>query len=309
MNVSLKRVTVPIYIIAAFGLSYVAQQTFTPKYTGSETDNVGSPQRIISMAPSITEVLFALDRGDQVVGVTRYCLYPPEAQENTSIGGFMDPNYEAIVALKPDLVILLPIHHDAQARMEQFGITTLSVEHRTLDGILNSIAIIGEATNAASNADALLKNITGRIIAIEEKTASLDRPSVLLSAGRSIGSGKLEEVYVAGKNQWYDDVITLAGGVNAFKNESIQFPALSGEGLYRLNPDVVVEMVPDMKERGFTKEQIVREWDSMPECSAVKNNRVHVFDADYTTIPGPRFIQLIEDLAQVLHPDIDWMAP
>jgi len=206
-------------------------------------------------------------------------------------------------------VVLLPIHHDAQARMEQFGIPTLTVEHRTLQGILESIAAIGAATDAAENATSLLKNIGERMDRVAAKTESLERPTVLLSAGRSIGAGKLEEVYVAGKNQWYDDVITLAGGRNAFSDETVQFPALSGEGLYRLNPDVVVEMVPDMKERGFTKEQIIREWDSMPDCSAVKNDRVYVFDADYATIPGPRFIRLVEDLARVLHPEVDWTVP
>ena len=306
-----KKLLLIAIIVAGFLIGYWGRTHFATDASVMKVnlDASASPERIISMAPSVTEVLFALEQGDKVVGVTRYCDYPPEALEKTAIGGFLDPNYEAVVALKPDLVVLLPIHTDAQLRMEQLGIRTLTVEHRTLDGILESITIIGDASGSRSEAESMLADIRTRMSHIEKITDNLPRPTILLSAGRGMGTGKLEEVYVAGKNQWYDEVITLAGGRNAFTDETIQFPALSGEGLYRLNPDVIIDMAPDLAGLGLTRQEVIREWDVMDKCSAVINNRVYVLDGDYTTIPGPRFIQVIEDVARVLHPDVDWDAP
>ena len=268
------------------------------------TPTNATPQRIVSMAPSTTEVLFALGLGDKVVGVTRFCNYPEAARALPKIGGFLDPNFEAILTIQPDLVVLLPVHGDTKTRIHDLGISTLVVDHRTLDGILDSIRSIGEACGAASEATTLLENLHARINSITQKVKGLPTPRVLLSAGRSLGGGRLEEVYVAGKGQWYDDIIHMAGGANAFEDEGVMFPALSGEGLLRLNPDVIVEMTPSLQDGDYTEADVIADWAALSSIAAVRNHRVHVLPQDYVTIPGPRFVNILEDLARILHPEI-----
>lgn len=302
--------TLLIVVAAAFGVSVLARMIFLGGISDvSDPPILGAPQRIVSMAPSTTEVLFALGLGDRVVGVTRYCEYPPEAQKKAHVGGFIDPNYEAIVALKPDLVVLLPVHGETSLRVRDLGLNTLIVDHRTLEGILDSIRVIGDACDASRQADEILADIHARMERVMRMTRDLNRPKVLISAGRSIGSGLLEEVYVAGKRQWYDDIITMAGGDNAYEDETVQFPSLSAEGLLRLNPDVIIEMAPNLDQRRTSKEDVIKEWSSLNNVKAVSAGAINILTGDYVTIPGPRFVQTLEDLAQAIHPELNWSRP
>ncbi len=145
-------------LLFALGGSLFARWMFLTPSSGLVTPAppTSGYSRIVSMAPSITETLFALGLADKVAGVTRYCDYPPEAKAKPQVGGLLDPNYEAIVALQPDLAILLTIHDEADARLKKLGINTLVVEHRTLDGILDSFRTIGEACGGIETAEALI---------------------------------------------------------------------------------------------------------------------------------------------------------
>jgi iron complex transport system substrate-binding protein len=295
-------------ILAVFALSYWGQRSFDHSTDIASQSPDAGYRRIISLAPSVTEILFALGLGDRVQGVTQYCLYPPEAQEKPRIGAHFDTNYEAILSLEPDLIVLLPVSTDARERFAELGLRTREVDHRTLKGILDSIAVIGKDCEVPDRSDALLEEIHARIEKVRRRVAGLERPTVLVSAGRTKGTDKLDEVYAAGRGQWYDDVIEMAGGRNALVEEGIPFPSLTGEGLVRLDPDVIVEMAQVNEERGITAESIVGDWDVLPELGAVREGRIHVLSGDHTTIPGPRFVQIVEELARVLHPDVDWDA-
>ncbi len=262
--------------------------------------------RLISMAPGITEVLFDLDLGESVVGVTRFCDYPPQALDVAKIGGFIDPNFEVIVSLKPDVVFLYRIHGDSITRLNSLGIRTMEVDHRTLDGILDSIRAIGAECGMPEKAEKHIRDLERRMQAISDRTSALPRPRVLISAGREWGGDQIGDVYVAGRNEWYDDLIEMAGGVNAFEDESIQFPTLSAEGLLLVDPDVIVEMVPNIDTKSYSAEDVIYDWSALGTMQAVKDEKVFVLAADYATIPGPRFIHILEDLAKLLHPEIDW---
>lgn len=289
----------PIGIAAIFAASFGLRQGTLAEHA-PRAHAAGPPMRIVSLAPSTTEVLFAIGAGDRVVGVTRFCKYPPDAQTKTSIGGFMDTNYEAIVALRPDLVVLLAIHGAAKDRLEALGVPTLEMDHRTLDGILGSIRTAGEILGADDAADPLITNIESRLEAVSNAVEGADRPRVLLSSGRT--PGPIGVVYVAGKEQWYDDVIRLAGGENAYTGV-IQFPDMSAESVLRLRPDVIVELSPDLTDQGVSAAEFVRDWDTLAQIPAVEAKRVHVLTEGYGTIPGPRFVDLVEDLARLLHPE------
>lgn len=296
------------FAVVVFVASFAAKTLLLGPAPGDAEDGAASkavPQRIISLAPSATEVLFALGLGDRVCGVTRYCSYPPEAKEKDQVGGFFDPNYEAIVALEPDIVVLFPTHGEIKDRLHDLGIETLLVDHRTLDSILESIRITGDACGVSQRADAILKDLRARIDRVRAKTEGLERPRVLVSAGRSLGSGRLEEVYAAGKNMWYDQLITWAGGVNAFEDETVQFPSLSGEGLLWMDPDVIIEMAPNLDDGTVTREGIIEEWRTLSDLKAVRDKRVYVLGGDHVTIPGPRFVLVLEDMVRAIHPEVD----
>lgn len=263
-------------------------------------------QRIISLAPSITETLFALGLGEQVVGVTRYCDYPPQALSKPHVGGYLDPNMEAILILRPDLVITLSGQQRLKQRLEQLGIPALQVPHQTLSDILASIRIIGAATGREAEAKSLLTTLRARMDRIKAKTAGLPRPRVLVVMSRSAG-GPIKEVFIAGAADPYNEMIHIAGGINAYQGEFIRVPPLSVEGIIRLNPDVIIELVADEVVQGSRdKKTLLQDWTNLPGIAAVETGRVYLFTEDFDTVPGPRFILTLEKMARTIHPEAGW---
>jgi iron complex transport system substrate-binding protein len=260
--------------------------------------------RIISLAPSITETLFALGLGDRVIGVTEFCKYPPEAQKKAQVGGFFNPNYEAMVSLKPDLVVLLPEHEQARKYLENLGISTLVVHNRTITEILDTITVLGKTCGAEKDAVKIVRDIDSRMDRVKKKTAGLARKRVMVSVGRTTGS--LEQVTIAGPNTFYDELITLAGGVNAYRGYPIPYPEVSGEGLLRLDPEIILDLLPELAGKAKSESSARSDWNRVPELSAVKNGKVYVITADYAVIPGPRFIQTLEEMARIIHPEAEW---
>ena len=162
------------------------------------------------------------------------------------------------------------------------------------------------ASNTDVSASEMLKNIRKRIRVVKSITSDLPKPKVLLSVDRNAGTQLFSEVYVAGKNIFYDKLITLAGGKNICNTRNIRYPVLSGEGIIRLNPDVIIDIVPDYKEKGLEIKNIIDEWNRFPSVEAVINKRVYVFGDNFTAIPGPRFILTLEALAKTIHPEVQW---
>ncbi len=266
------------------------------------------PRRIVSLAPSVTETLFALGLGERVVGATRYCDYPPEALKVARVGGYLDPDYEAVAGLKPDLVIGLTAseHGPVGANLAQLGLRHMAVDQGTVDGLLESIPAIGRACGAEPAAKRMAGELRARMDAVARRTAELPRPRVLVSFGRTMGSESVKEVYVAGCDGYYDRLISLAGGVNAYSRSAPLFPKVTAEGLVDLAPDVIVDLVPDLGEKQLSREAVLAEWRAIEALEAVRRGRVYVLSGDYVEVPGPRFVKLLEDLARVIHPEVHW---
>ncbi len=258
-------------------------------------------KRIVSLAPSITETLFALGIGERVVGVTRFCNYPPAAKAKESVGGYLDPNYEKMATLYPDIVFLLPEHEDVRAYLDQLGIRHETVHNRTVDEILETIHTIGVLCNAETAADSLIASIDMRMQAVHGRHASSSPRSILISIGRTMGTGTLQDIYVAGTGTFYDELIGLSGGVNAYRDTKTAYPLLSAEGLMHVNPDVIIDLVPDFDAKGFSKASLLSEWYSVGHVNAVRDSSVYLLTGDYAVIPGPRFINFMEDIAAIIH--------
>ena len=278
-------------------------EPYVPGHRESEPISCG---RIVSMAPSITETLFALGLGADIVGVSRYCNYPPEAKRKTDIGGFFDPNYEAIIALSPSVVMVLPSHADQMAELLQLDLRLLEVNQTKLGDIQRSVSQLGEVCGvekAAATLEAALSDVETRIT---RQVTGLPRPGVLIVVDREMGTGTIREVFVAGKNTFYDDLVRQAGGLNVYAGKLVEYPTLSAEGIVRVNPQVIVEIVPQLAQTDLSKEVVARDWDSLPELNAVRDRRIFIFTESYVAVPGPRYVLLLEQLARVIHPEVDW---
>jgi len=300
-------VVAALVLVRVFLIKKWAQRFAGRTSTRSARRKLPPPEKInkiISLAPSITEILFALGLEDKIVGVTRYCDYPPEAKRIDKIGGYYDPNYEVIAAKEPDLVIMLN-EHEADVRLEQLGIGYLKVKNLTVEDIKNGILEIGKVCGAKAKAEEIVGDMDKRIKEIKAKTAGLGRPSVLLCVGKNMGSAGLEEVFIAGKNNFYDELVTLAGGANVYQDTAFVYPQISREGILRMNPDVIIDLISREEFGSVSKDRVLEQWRALKGVRAVDNGRVYILDADYVVIPGPRITRTLADMAKAIHPEID----
>ena len=286
-------------------IALIAISAYQPIESSNNVLN-NKPQRIISLAPSITETVYALGLGNKVVAVTDYCDYPSDVLSLPKVGGFINPNLEAIVALQPDLVILLANQTKTVEQLQQLNIPILTVRNTTLNDIQQAISLIGQQTQHQTQAQQLLDDIELQINTIQQYVAELPQPRVMIAIGHSIGSGQIESIYIAGQHDFYNDLITLAGGQNVYQDKKIKVPSLSTEGILQLNPQVILDIFPEADDHDAKLDQVLQQWQTLKYVDAVKNNRVHIIEQDYATIPGPRVFQLLKQMAQLIHPELDW---
>jgi iron complex transport system substrate-binding protein len=263
------------------------------------------PNRIVSTAPSITEMLYALGLGDRVVGVTIYCHYPPEATKKTKIGTYIDPNLEAIAALKPDLVIIQKNPVQLQAKLERLGLHVLEVKHDNIAEVFESIAAIGKAAGADRQAAELNAKLRRDLDQIHDRVANLPPTTMMFVVGRA--PARIEDIIVTGRASYLNDVIQVAGGRNIFTDSVAPYPKVGIEEILSRNPEVIVDMGDMTDTAGVTDDQkraVVALWNRYPSLRAVKNHRVYAVASDIFVVPGPRMIDAAREFARMLHPGI-----
>jgi iron complex transport system substrate-binding protein len=250
------------------------------------------PQRIISIAPSNTEVVFALGLGDTVVGVDQYSDYPPEAQQKPQLGGYVDPNLEQIGAAAPDLVLATEVHEATIVpELEALGVTTVVIDPKNLDDVLDSITLVGAITGEEARAARLVCDLHRRVDDVEARIASAPHPRVFFELS--------PELYTAGPGSFIDDLLTRAGGDNVAAGAREPWPQLSTEAVLTADPEVI--LLAD-HEAGVTAEG-VRTRPGWQAVSAVEHGRIVTIDPALTNRPGPRVVDGLEEIARILQPD------
>ncbi len=267
-------------------------------YTPAHTDENSVPQRIVSLSPSVTESLYFLGQFDKVIAVSRYCEYPPEAIEKPKVGGISDVNFEAVIAMKPDIVILSHMQEDAKERLDSLGVKTLLLHQDTFDGMLSSLEVLGEALGAKDQADTLVAELKQSVNGIIQRVAPYKSKSALFVVSRDAGGGKVDSVVAAGNDGYYSKILELLHAENPFSRYAA-YSNVSKEGLYWVNPDVIIELLytPAQAATSFD------EWKTMPELNAVKNKQICSVTDSYGYIPGPRFPLLVEAAARCIYPE------
>ncbi|MDI6727203.1 MAG: cobalamin-binding protein [Smithellaceae bacterium] len=253
------------------------------------------PERIVSLAPNVTEILFALGLGGRVVGVTTFCNYPPEVSQITRIGGFVNPSLEAIVSLQPDLIIGTADGNKRETveQLERLNLPVYIINPSSLEGVFSSLIKIGDLTGQGKNAQKLVESQRKRLARVEEKTRGKDRPMVFLQIG-------LEPIVTAGKDTVFTELIELAGGRNVFDQARTRYPRLGIEAVIRERPEIIIVTSMEGAE-DFSKAR--RFWRRWPGIPAVKNDRIFRIDPDMINRPSPRIIDALDILTDLFHPD------
>lgn len=277
-----------------------------PTFPIEVTDQLGRvvrleeiPERIVSLAPSNTEILFALGLGEKVVGVTEFCDYPAAAKDIEIIGGFAVVDIEAVVAIEPDLILATQIHQaEVLPALERLGLTVVTLDPRSLDEVLESITLVGEITGKQEETSRLITEMSNRIRAITDKTVSLldeQRPRVFYVMWH-------DPLMTVGTDTRIHELIEKAGGVNIIQNTE-GYPMISLEVLIEANPQVIIAG-SGIGEDADLPFQFSSTESRLKDVDARVNNRVYEINTDLVGRPTPRIIDGLEQLAKFIHPEI-----
>lgn len=266
--------------------------------------SAAAPQRIVSTAPSITEMLYALGLGDRVAGVTDYCHFPPEARRKAKIGSYLQPNVEVILSLRPDLVIAEPGAASVAGRLASLGVRTLEVQDEQIEGIERSLRQIGSAAGVPARAEEVIGRMQAQLRRVEQRTAAQPRRSVVFVVGRSPGT--LQGMVVAGRGSYLNRLMEVAGGRNVFAGSGAAYPKVPLEELLARNPDVIVDM-GDMAETDTVtparKQAVLVLWQRYRQLKAVREGHVFPVASDLFVVPGPRVAEAALAFARMFHPE------
>lgn len=250
----------------------------------------GSCRRVIALTPSLVETLFALGLGDRVAGVGDYSTWPPEAEKKPRLGGLFNPNLERIVALKPDLAILIPSERDLAARLEPLGVDVLIVQNESLADVERSFHTIAERCGVAAAGDRLA---TEWRQGLAPSPLPGPPPRVMLSVGRQ--AGRLGDMTVAGKGTFFHELLERMGAKNAFADAPGLYPQISLEEIVARRPDVVLELRAYPVTPEVTA-ALRSDWRELGEGGS----RVEVLAGDYVVIPGPRLPRFYREMRETL---------
>ncbi len=262
------------------------------------------PRRIVSTAPSITEMLFALGVGPRVVGVTSFCRFPAEVASLPKAGSYIRPNLEAILALEPDLVIIQENPIRLRAQLEALRLSVLELEHSSLSHIRSSIERIATACGVEEEGRKLNQSILDGLEQVKHRTRGLPKTRVLVVVSRS--PGRVAGLVAAGRGSFLDEVIGVAGGVNVLADTPATYPGISLEQVLSRNPEVILDLAESSHGGGSDEArpgEALAHWGRHKSLAAVRNGRVHRIVSDSFVVPGPRVVEAARECARLLHPE------
>jgi iron complex transport system substrate-binding protein len=283
-----------LVVILGTSTSFSATQTFNDE-VGRDVIFPFPPERIVSLAPNVTEILFGLGLDEEIVGVSIHSNFPEKAKSKVRVGSYIRLDLEKIASLNPDLIIATGAGNtrDMVDRLGKLGLQTYVIYPKNFRDILQSIAHIGQVVNREKDARAIIEGMRKRSERVIDLTKGLPRPKVFVQIGDV-------PIVTVGKGSFADDLIRLAGGENIAENEKEVYPRLGMEEILKRSPEVIV--ISSMNPTG-DYQKILQEWTRWKTIPAVKNRRIHLMDSDLLDRPSPRIIEGLEELARVLHPE------
>jgi cobalamin transport system substrate-binding protein len=295
-----------LFLVAFVSLFFACTRTPEPGTSERGTPNPGTseprnpePARIISLVPAVTEMLFAIGAGDRVIGVSTFDAYPPEVTTRQKVGALIDPDFERIVGLRPDLVVVYGSQTEFIARLARASVPMFQYEHAGLADVTVTIRALGERVGRKARADAVAGAIERELDAIRQSVSDKPHPKTALVFGREPGA--LRNIYASGGIGFMHDMLEAAGGTDVFSDVKRQSLQATTEFLLARAPDVILELYPS---EGWTPERRAREiavWNGLPSLPAVRMKRVHILTEDRLLIPGPRVAECVRALSAAIY--------
>lgn len=260
------------------------------------------PSRIITIAPSATEMIVTLGAGERLVGVSDFCRVPDSMALVPRVGGLVDPNLELILRLKPDLVIIRGQIREVEALCAANGIRLYRDPTESYEDVFQTIHELGNILGREAEAAKLAGATRDRIDRVARAVAGRPRPRVLFTTDRPADS--LSRVTTCGRGTFVDEIIRKAGGESIFGTMDVAYPEVSLEAIVNARPEVIIEVMPGVKEDGGTlSKRLAAQWKGLGPLPAAENGRIHVFTDAELVVPSPRIADSIERLARVFHPE------
>jgi len=257
-------------------------------------------ERIISLSPHMTEILYALGQEDRLVAVSDFCLFPPEAAEKQRIGGFLNPNLEKITMLQPDLILGVPSHGDLAKKMESYGWSFVLLPNDRLNDVFMSIDSLGRLLGVTQRAQQLNQSLRDSLHYYSKKAREISpqKYKAMLVLGREPGG--VRQIGVIGRNNFMDSLWVLCGGVNVFGDLGQKFSQISRETILTRDAQLIIEF----KSNGRWDESRLaanrQEWQGLSTMAAVRDQAIFVIHGEYALIPGPRMYLLCRDYYEIL---------
>ena len=255
----------------------------------------------MSLVPALTEMLFAIGAGPQVVGVGSFDTFPPEIQKLPRIGALLDPDTERILSLRPTLVLIYGSQTELNKQFERAGIKAYVYRHGGITTIFQTLRDLGDATGQRTQADEVVRGLQARMDAVRARVRRRPKPRVLLVIGRQPNT--LREIYVSGGVGFLHEILEIAGGRNVFGDAERESVQPSHETLIARAPDVIVELQVEAMFGSADVAEARTVWSALSSVPAVRNKQVHVLTGQYLVVPGPRIAEATEALARTLHPE------
>jgi iron complex transport system substrate-binding protein len=291
-------VTTALVCLAAVGfVGYSLRNTYKGPDESVRIDSPQQPLRIVSLAPNLTEILFALGLGERVVAVSSCSNYPPAAAQKLKVGTFWQPDTEAIIAARPDLVVGLWFEQQRAVidTLHRLGYRVLTLKMERIGEFFAGIEEIGRAAACEQAADEMMSSVRTGIESLKARFSSANKVRVLWVV-------QTEPLRVAGKNTFISEVIGLAGGQNVMGTTIQQYPQIDTEVLLGCRPQVIIQSAMNPENIGAQQKAANLWWGRWPSLPAVKNGRIYVVDPDTILRLGPRLPKGVETVAHCLHP-------
>ena len=252
-----------------------------------KVENTAPCQRIISTAPSITETLFDLGLGENVVGVTENCHYPDEVKSKAKIGKAFSVSSEAVIALKPDTVFVLSAYGELADKLKAAGLKTVVVEQSTVKGFVDSIDVFGRSCAIEEKGRSFREKFMPYLDGEVKKSGK----KIMILVGRDYENSSIKDAYIVGKDGFLNEIITLGGAENIYQGD-MPYPKIQLEGIISLNPDIVIDVITASNLTPEKLEFLKKSWSGL-DINAVKNGKVFIKTEDFWSLPGPRFVKII----------------
>ncbi|MEJ2544587.1 MAG: helical backbone metal receptor [Calditrichaceae bacterium] len=265
-------------------------------YQNKNNQNV---QRVISLAPNITEMIYSLDQQSKLIAVTDYCNYPTEAKSKGTIGALLNPNLEKIISLKPDLLIGTSAHSELALKLKSKNLKTILLPNDTVDEILLSIDSIGVLLDCRIQAMHLVQSIRDSIqrYLSDLNSTSEKIPRAMLVLGRDPGTTR--NIGVIGSHNYMDSLWALIGGINLYADLDTKFAQISRENIIDRNPDLIIEFKIDSDWNENKNKSNLNEWHDLNLIDAIHHKQIYVIPDESAFIPGPRIYLLAKNYAKI----------